>query len=269
MGELSQPPMAWRLSGNQVKLWRTEANISREELAEEAGYGPETIKSMEQGRRRPTQRLLEIADEMCGAKGKLVAVHPYLEPDRALVRTDEYMAIEAEAIAIDWYEVLLIPGLLQTEDYARVLMASHCPPVEDETVEVRVTGRLERQGLLEKTTTLFNFVIHEVALRGMVGGPEVMKRQLNHLAEMGKLRNVSIQVLPVGQGAIPGINGPFTLLEMSDHRRYCYGEGQVSSMLHADPDRVSVLMKRYATIRMHALNDVDSDQLMRRMAEEL
>ncbi|MEV6673963.1 helix-turn-helix transcriptional regulator [Streptomyces sp. NPDC051162] len=269
MGDLSQPPMAWRQCGNQVRLWRTEANISREELAKESGYGAETIKSMEQGRRRPTLHLLEIADQLFGAGGKLTAAHPYLEPDKALVRTEEYMAIEAEAICLHWYEVLLIPGLLQTEEYARVLMASHCPPVDDDLVEVRVAGRMKRQELLKKATTLFNFVIHEAALRTLLGGPEVMKGQLNHLVEVGKLRNVSLQVLPLACGAGPGISSAFIVLEAADHRHYGYGEGQVGSMLHADPERLSALMKRYAAIRMDALNEVDSVQLIQRMAEEL
>lgn len=269
MGETFQPPLVWRLCGNQIKLWRMAANITRKELGRVAGYEYETVSSMEMGRRRPTQRLLEVADQMCGAGGKLVAAQPYLEAERVLVRTDEYMDIEAEAIALHWYEVLLIPGLLQTEEYARVLMASHCPPVDDGLVEARVAGRLKRQELLEKATTLFNFVIHEVALRGQVGGPEVMKSQLDRLVEAGELRNVSVQVLPIGQGATPGINGPFTVLETSGHEHHCYGEGQVSSMLHADPDRVSVLMKRYAAIRMHALNEAESAQLIKRVAEEL
>ncbi|MGW1196289.1 helix-turn-helix domain-containing protein [Streptomyces sp. NPDC002536] len=269
MSETSQPPMVWRLCGNQIKLWRTGANITRKELGKEAGYEYETVSSMEMGRRRPTQRLLEVADRLCGANGKLVAAQPYLEAERVLVRTDEYMDIEAEAIALHWYEVLLVPGLLQTEEYARVLMASYCPPVDDSIVEKRVVARLERQELLKKTSTLFSFVIHEAALRGLVGGPDVMKGQLNHLLDAGELRNVSIQVLPIGQGASPGISGPFTVLETSDHIHHCYGEGQVSSMLHADPDRVSVLMKRYAAIRMHALNEAESAQLIKRVAEEL
>ncbi|WP_240351756.1 helix-turn-helix domain-containing protein [Streptomyces olivoreticuli] len=269
MGELSQPPMAWRLSGNQVKLWRTEANVSREELAEEAGYGPETIKSMEQGRRRPTQHLLEIADEMCGAKGKLAAVHPYLEPDRFVSRVREYMSIEAEAIAQHWYDVLLIPGLLQTEEYARVLMASHCPPVDDDTVEARVLGRVQRGELLRKPTTLFSFVIHEVALRGLVGGPKVMKGQLNRLLELGELRNVSIQVLPLGQGAGPAVGGSFSVLEVPDHRCYGYQEAQGMSMLYTDLEKVGELVKRHSMIRMRALDAEGSAQLVRRVAEEL
>ncbi|MEU5421523.1 helix-turn-helix transcriptional regulator [Streptomyces sp. NPDC020799] len=267
MGELSQPPMAWRLSGNQVKLWRTEANISREELAEEAGYGPETIKSMEQGRRRPTQRLLEIADQMCGAKGKLAAVHPYLEPERIASRAREYMQIEAEAIALHWYEVMVIPGLLQTEDYARALLASRYPPVGDELVEARVVARLGRQDLLRKPTTVFNFVIHEVALRAAFGGPEVMKRQLARLVEEGSARNISIQVMPIG--SLVGSEGSFTVLETPGHRYYGYQEAQMVSNLHADPEMVSVLMKRHALLCAHALSPEESAQFIRKVVEEL
>ncbi|MFH8789453.1 helix-turn-helix domain-containing protein [Streptomyces roseoverticillatus] len=262
-------PMAWRLCGNQIKLWRQAAGVSREELAAEAGYGVEAVRSMEMGRRRPSQHLLQVADSMFGAGGKLESAHQYLEPDKYITRAREYMAIEAEAVAHHWYDVLLIPGLLQTEDYARVLMASHCPPVDDETVEARVTGRMERQELLKKTTTLFSFVIHEAALRGMVGGPDVMKGQLNHLLEVGQLRNVSIQVLPMGQGAGPAISGPFSLLETADHRTYGYQEAQGASMLYTDLERVGDLIKRHSMIRMHALDAEESARLIRRVAGEL
>ncbi|MFE5868572.1 helix-turn-helix domain-containing protein [Streptomyces roseifaciens] len=262
-------PMAWRLCGNQIKLWRQAANVSREELAAEAGYGVEAVRSMEMGRRRPSQHLLQVADSMFGAHGKLESAHQYLEPDRALVRTTEFLAIEADAIAVDMYEVLLIPGLLQTEAYARALMAGHCPPVSDCVVDSRVAARLERQGLLTNPTRLFNFVIHEAALRTLVGGPEVMKGQLNHLLEVGELRNVSVQVLPLGRGVTPGLEGAFVLLETSEHKHYCYGETQVSSMLHAEPERVSALMKRHAMIRMQALDEVESARFIRGVAEEL
>ncbi|MGW1075157.1 helix-turn-helix domain-containing protein [Streptomyces sp. NPDC002537] len=269
MSVYDQPPMAWRLSGNQVKLWRTEADISREQLAEEAGYGPETVKSMEQGRRRPSQHLLEVADEMCGAKGKLAAAHPYLDPEPFISRVREYMAIEAEAIAIHWYEVLLIPGLLQTEDYARVLVGSHCPPVDDETVETQVVARMQRQELLTKATTLFSFVIHEAALRSLVGGPEVMKGQLNHLLRVGEFRNVSIQVLPIGQGATPGLDGSFTVLETSESKLYGYQEAQGVSTLLTEPKRVSDFVKCYSMIRMSALDTLESARFIKRLAAEL
>ncbi|MEV4431454.1 helix-turn-helix transcriptional regulator [Streptomyces sp. NPDC049585] len=267
--ETSQPPMAWRLCGNQVKLWRTEAGISREQLAQEAGYGCETVSSMEQGRRRPTQRLLEVADDMCGARGKLRAALAYLEPERFANRSREFMQIEAEAIAVHWYEALLVPGLLQTEGYARALMTGHCPPADLDTVQARVNARLQRQSVLEKETVLLSFVVHEAALRSLVGGPSVMKEQLSHLLKIGELRHVSVQVLPLGQGVHPGLGGQFVVLETSDHKLYGYEEGQHTGLLHADVDRVSALVKRHAMIRMHALNTNESARLIARVAEEL
>ncbi|MEV6315838.1 helix-turn-helix transcriptional regulator [Streptomyces sp. NPDC051776] len=81
-GNSSQPPMAWRYCGNQLKLWRTKAGVTREKLGEEAGYTYEAVKSREQGRRRPTPRLLQVADEMCGAQGLLNAAQEYLKPER-------------------------------------------------------------------------------------------------------------------------------------------------------------------------------------------
>jgi transcriptional regulator with XRE-family HTH domain len=198
----SQPPTAWRYCGSQIKLWRAEAGVSREALAREANYDYEYVKSMENGRRRPTLRLLQVADQLCGAGGKLTAAQEYLKPESFPVRSQEFMAIEAEAIALSWYQPLLIPGLLQTEEYARVLISGSCPPLDDETVEERVAARLRRQeALTRRTGVMFGFVIYEAALRTLVGGPEVMGRQLQHLLDVGELRNVSIQVLPVGDVA--------------------------------------------------------------------
>ncbi|GAA2721911.1 MULTISPECIES: helix-turn-helix transcriptional regulator [Streptomyces] len=267
--ETSQPPMAWRLCGNQVKLWRTEAGISREQLAQEAGYGCETVSSMEQGRRRPTQRLLEVADEMCGARGKLRAALAYLQPERFVPRVREYMAAEAEATAVQWYETVTIPGLLQTEAYARTLMSRHCPPVADDVVEERVATRLERQELLKKQTVLFNFVVYEAALRTGIGGTEVMREQLYHLLESTKARHVSLQVLPAHQVVYAGLGGPFILLENNALERYAFEEGQATGALHSTPETISILTKRHAMIRMHALNPDESARLIARVAEEL
>ncbi|MCA6094475.1 helix-turn-helix transcriptional regulator [Streptomyces sp. SCA3-4] len=260
--------MAWRLCGNQVKLWRMDAGVSREALGQEAGYGYETVKSMEQGRRRPSQRLLEVADEMCGANGKLLAARNYLQPERFVPRVRDYMAAEAEAIAVHWYETVLIPGLLQTEEYARVLMAQHCPPVDDETVEERVAARLERQGLLTKATVLFSFVLYEAALHTLVGGREAMRRQLDHLLEVGNARNVSLQVLPARQGVYAGLGGPFVLLENAELERHAFEEGQETGVLHTDPERISNLTKRHAMIRMQALSAEESAEFIRKLAEE-
>ncbi|MFJ1704184.1 helix-turn-helix domain-containing protein [Kitasatospora sp. NPDC088346] len=262
--------MAWRYCGNQIKLWRTHAGVTREELGRAANYEPESVKSMEQGRRRPTLRLLEVADELCGAQGKLVAATEYLTPERFPARTQEFMTHEAEAIAIHWFETLLVPGLLQTEEYARELIGNSCPPLDDETVEARVAGRLQRQERLRHSpTVLFAFVIYEAALRTLVGGGATMRRQLRHLVEVGRLRNVVIQVLPADRVAYPGLSGPLVLLENADHEQFAYVEGQETGALYADPLKVSTLAQRHGMIRMQALSAEESALFIMRVAEEL
>lgn len=113
-GETQQAQQNWRYCGAQVKLWREEAGVSRQALAQEAGYDVEYVKSMECGRRRPTLRFLQVADQLCGARGKLTAAYEFLKPEPFPARSQEYMAIEADAIAVHDYSLALIPGLLQT-----------------------------------------------------------------------------------------------------------------------------------------------------------
>lgn len=96
------------------------------------------------------------------------------------------------------------------------MLNAYLPPLDDETIEERVAGRLERQALLAKRTRAFSFVIGEAALRNPVGGPEPHRRQLLRLVEGGAARNVTIQALPF-VGAGPGVDGPFVLLETAEH----------------------------------------------------
>jgi transcriptional regulator with XRE-family HTH domain len=266
----NQPPVAWRYSGNQLKRWRLERDVSREDLAREAGYSYEAIKSMEQGRRKPARRVLDIADDMCEAAGKLRAAADYLEPEKYPPRTHEFMQAEASAITLHWYENVFVPGLLQTKDYARALLDAHCPPLDDETIEERLAARMQRREKLEhKPTSLFSFVIYEAALRTMVGGPETMRCQLEHVANMGQLRNVSIQVLPADRGAHAGLNGAFVLLETEERERYAYEESHEMSCLYSDPEKMGVLTERHGMIRMQALSAEDSTRFIRGVADGL
>ncbi|WP_372409664.1 helix-turn-helix domain-containing protein [Streptomyces luteireticuli] len=266
--ETSQPPMAWRLCGNQVKLWRQDAGVSREELGQEAGYGSETIRAMEQGRRRPTQRLLDIADEMCGARGKLRAASAYLQPESVPERIEAFLDAEARAIAQCHYQTLLIPGLLQTEEYARALLSAHCPPVDDRTVEERLSLRMSRQERLRKQDVLFSFVLYEAALHTGVGGPEVMNGQLSRLLDVGGLRNVSVQVLLTEHGRHGWLDGPFTLFETDERERYLYMEAPGMNGLFEERGHVGNFSQRFGMLRAQALNFEDSAAHIRKLAEE-
>ncbi|WP_327661950.1 MULTISPECIES: helix-turn-helix domain-containing protein [unclassified Streptomyces] len=267
---MSTESNAWRYCGSQIKLWRTEAGVAREALADEAGYGLEYVKSMENGRRKPTLRLLQVADQLCGAGGKIVAAQEFLKPEAHPERSQEFLALEKDAIAFSSYEPLLIPGLLQTPDYAHALISDSCPPLDDETVEERVAGRLKRQKALnERKVVAFSFVLYEAALRTVVGSREVMKGQFQQLADCGELRNVTVQVLPYGRAYGAALNGAIALLETVDHERYAYVEGPETSVLYADGDKASALTTAHGMIRMHALSPEESAEFIRKVAEEL
>lgn len=116
---------------------------------------------------------------------------------------------------------------------------------------------------------MYGFVIYEAALRTEVGGRLVMRQQLLRLTEVGGLRNVSIQVLPFGKCGGLALNGPFILLETTDHERLAYVEGPETSVLHADAGKVSDLAQVHGMIRMQALGAEESAAFIRKVAEEL
>ncbi|WP_348538490.1 DUF5753 domain-containing protein [Streptomyces sp. 4R-3d] len=173
---------------------------------------------------------------------------------------------EAEAISLWSYEVALIPGLLQTEAYARALIGNHCPPLDDETVEERVAARLERHSLLtRKPPAALSFVRYEAALRA----PDVDRKQLLNILAAGKPSNVSVQVPPFGRANPTALTGPMVLLETRDHERIALSEGQSVSQLTDDPGVVSSQTERLSMMRALALSPAESARFIERMVEEL
>lgn len=263
---MSQTPVNWRYGGNQMKRWRIKANVTREELAAASNYSPDTIKSMEQGVRMPTPRVLDVADELCRAEGLLSAAKEYLQREKFPAGAVDFMEREKEAISLWWYEVTYIPGLLQTKRYATALIDSHVPLLDEETVQERIAARLERQALLteRKPPVALSFVLYEAALRS----PQVDTEQLRHLLEVARLNNVVIQVLPFDRAIAPALMGPMVLLETRDHERFAFTEGSLSSSLSADPKVVSRVSEMISMIRAQALSPDESARFIERMVDQ-
>ena len=127
------------------------------------------------------------------------------------------IALEAEAESVRWYAPMLVPGLLQTEQYARAVISSGmliAPPGE---VERRVQVKMTRQRVLTRDSPLsLDLVLDEAAVLRQIGGAEVMREQLTHLLTMAGRPNVSLQVLPLASGAHPATTGEFTILGFPD-----------------------------------------------------
>ncbi|WP_406512469.1 helix-turn-helix domain-containing protein [Streptomyces sp. NBC_00161] len=129
-----------------------------------------------------------------------------------------YIGLEAEAAAIRLYEPLVIPGLLQTPAYARAVIAGTIPHVTPEQAAAHLQVRLRRQDRLGAPRNPLRLwaVLDESALRRVVGSREVMRKQLDHLIHLGARPHITMQVLPHGVGAHPGVSGQFSLLEFAD-----------------------------------------------------
>ncbi|MEU4300211.1 helix-turn-helix transcriptional regulator [Kitasatospora aureofaciens] len=268
MSTPKENPMSWKYCGDQLKRWREKAGVTREQLSQAACYDIESVRSMEAGRRKPSLKLLQVADELCDAKGMLVGAAEFLKPEKFPSFSQDFMKYEPEAIVLSSYESQLIPGLLQTEAIARSLLNAHWPPLDDDTVEERVSARLARQAILGKQTKSFSFLIDEFALLRRFGTAPEHKEQLRHLLDASKPRHIDIQVVPA-RCVHPGVNGAFVLLETADHERFAYEEGQSMGFLYAEPEKVNLLWQRHAMILRQALSPEESARFISKLAEEL
>ncbi|MET9762399.1 helix-turn-helix transcriptional regulator [Streptomyces sp. NPDC006372] len=261
---------AMKMVGALLALFREAAGHTQRSLGEIFVVGEQQIASIEQGRRPLKPDLAEQLDQLLDTKGALAAALAEMpEVDLVPLWAEEYLDREREAIAISWYESLLVPGLLQTEAYARAVFRSRVPVYDEDEIEQFVAARIERRQLLHrKVPPTVSFVIWEAALRDRLGGTEVYLEQLRHLREYGGLPGIALQVLPLGRTSHAGLEGPFILLETPDHQRLAYSETQRGSTLVAAPDEVGILTQKYAMLRTQALNTEDTRDLLDRLLGE-
>ncbi len=265
------PPGIWLGYGQLLRLHRRRAGMTQEQLAAAISYSTEQVASVEQGRRPAKLAFTRAVEHALEAGGTLLALQDQVDMARLPTFFHDFASLEADAISFCWYGGYVIPGLLQTEDYARALLNAHFPPLDERTVEERVAARMDRQALLSRTCPplVATFLIEEVVLHRSVGGREVMKAQLHKLLEQAKRPNVQLQVMPTSFGAHSGLNGSMVLLETTDHRRIAYTESQDIGSLASEPDQVSDFWLRYGMLRSQALNLEESVCLIERAAGEL
>jgi transcriptional regulator with XRE-family HTH domain len=256
-----------RTFGAVVQALREHAGLSREEFADLVRFSKHTVASVELGRRMPDPALVDRAEEVLGKTGALRKAAGHLARQPGLAAWfRQWARLEAVAIALCTYECRMIPGLLQTEAYARALAADQLPPLDDAQIEERWAARAERQRLLrERPNTAFSFIVEESLFLRRTGGVEVTRELVDHVLEVAELRNVEIQIMPLVQESHAGLQGPIRVLETPENRWFAYNEGQESGQLISDAKVVSVLQSRYARMRSQALTLRDSMSLLQRM----
>ncbi|KPI08124.1 helix-turn-helix domain-containing protein [Streptomyces mirabilis] len=260
-----------RTFGAVVQALREHAGLSREEFGERVRFSKHTVASVELGRRMPDPTFVERAEEVLGETGALrkAATHLARQPGLA-AWFRQWARLETTAITLYTYECRMIPGLLQTESYARTLFTNQLPLLDDEQIEAQWVARAERQRLLrERPNTAFAFILEEGLFLRRTGGVEVTRGLIDHVLGFAELRNVELQVMPQVQETHAGLDGPMRLLETPENTWFAYCEGQRGGLLIPDLKEISVLQRRYARMRAQALNFENSVGLLQRMRGEL
>lgn len=254
----------WQAVGGLVAFYRRQARLTQEQFAELASLHVDTIRSIEQGRLALQEdRAIEF-DELLGTGGALFALLEKMPVrERMPAFAQGLVDNEQEAIAILSYETQVVPGLLQTEAYARSVFESRYPAVEDEASEQWVTNRLARQKIwTRERPPVGHFILEEAILRRTVGDRSVMRDQIHRLIEANDPVHMGVQIMPMDRMPHASLGGPLVLLETPHHERLAYLEVQRASFLVDNPEEVSNYHLKYGMLRSQALSPDESMRLL-------
>ena len=252
--------------GSELRRFRTAADMTQGQLGEAINYTGALVGLVETAKRTPAREFAELCDEVLNTDGALIRLWPLL--NRAVYPSwfRGYVDLEATATRILSFDVQLVPGLLQTEHYARaVLLAGRHPNIDE-----LVAARLDRQHILsQQHPPLYWVVLDEGVLRRRIGGPDVMREQLKRLVEVASSPRIVVQVLPYNAGAHAGVDGPLTILSFDEGTDAVYIEGIGSGQLMTRPEEVERCHLIYDLVRAVALSPEASVDMIAATMEEL
>lgn len=256
--------------GAELKAHRAAKDWTQVELGSTIGYSGSFVSDVERGERSASEDFARRCDVAFGLPGTFIR---YWEDQQREVFPTWFapiVPIEREAVKIAGWELGAVPGLLQTEDYARVLIRARRPQDDEETVELTVRARVERQGILSRPKPpMCWYVLSEGVLRQAVGGTEVMSAQLDKLIKAAETPGFVVQVLPFSAQQHAGIDGLLYLYERTGQPLVAYCETFGGARLIEAPQEVSDLTTVMGMLRAAALPPWDSVALMRAIRREL
>ncbi|SNR41291.1 Helix-turn-helix domain-containing protein [Haloechinothrix alba] len=275
------PTIRSRELGEGLRQAMTYAGYHASEIARLLDWSPSRVSRLLSGKRGGTGYDVSAFLAVCGVKGaerdRLMALtvdqdkkgwfqqHGPVLPKQVRTLIDH----ESMALSISDFQTVVVPGLLQTGDYARaVIDGNRRVPVDE--IDDRVAARLARQSLLSRRQApACAFFLHEFVLRTPVGGPIVMSDQLHHLLRVAIRPHIALRVLPAHVGAHAGMSGPFTLLDVKEFKPIVYLESETSSLFLELPVEIDAYRNILATLEDTALDEGQSRELIASVATEL
>jgi transcriptional regulator with XRE-family HTH domain len=279
---VAHDPTVQRLRlGRQLRRTRDAAGLKQADVAKEMEWSPSKLIRIESGQVAISINDLKVLLGHYNINEKK-RVDPLLELARSSRGPSwydsygdlltpgfrEYLAYEASASTIRQYEPLLVPGLIQEEDYARQVLRAYGNGEED--TERLWTVRQHRQELHERSDPPeVLLILDEAVIRRQVGGPTVMRRQLSRLLDPGE--HVTIQVLPFVLGPHPGMPGPFVVMQFDDPflDDLVHLESADDTTIRDDPEATARYLDRFSTLTELALSRDGSGALIEEAIQQL
>ncbi|MFI6462637.1 helix-turn-helix domain-containing protein [Streptomyces sp. NPDC050528] len=282
MASSVNPTVRRRRLGQELRRLRELKGMTAEEVAERLLVSQSKISRLENGRRSISQR--DVRD-LCGVYEvedvRIVDSLMQMAKDSRQqgwwhsfgdIPYSVYIGLETDAASLRVYDPQVVPGLLQTRQYAEALITGALPETALADVEKRVQVRLRRQERIsapENPLRLWT-VMDESAVRRVVGNRSLMRDQLEHLVEQSQLPHVTVQVIPFDMGAHPGLNGQYAILEFPDaaDSSVVYIEGVTSDLYLEKANDVQKYSVMYEHLRAQALNVEQSRQFIADIAKD-
>ncbi|WP_406399722.1 helix-turn-helix transcriptional regulator [Streptomyces sp. NBC_00879] len=255
--------------GRRLRRLRESAGLSQRALADKVGYPHTYLSRVERGEQLPSDTLAEDLDTHFATDGLLSELLSMAQdtsiPDYGRVVVES----EDKAARIQVFGSSLVPGLLQTEGYARALFRESLPGESEEQVSERVATRMRRKRVFEKEEKPFYWAImDEAALRRPIGGAECMAGQFKFMLNAVQSPHVSIQVLPFAQGAHPLLGGSLSLLTLRSGATIGYVESFASGEPVESPRRILELTQMFDIARSKAFPESESLTMIRDYLKE-
>ena len=254
----------------ELRAQRVQRGWTQVETGDKIGYSSSYISDLERGGRGSTLPLAQAYDQVFGLPETFVRLHKLARRAAYPSFFAPVVELEQEAVRIHLWQLGAVPGLLQTEDYARALIQATRPQDSTEAVERLVTGRMERQQILRRgVPPRLWYLIDEAVLRRVVGGIELMAAQLDLLISAAQSPGVVLQVVPFNAKDHAGSDGPIEIYEFANRATIVYAECNRGGRIVEDPDEVADLATTMNMIRASALAPRDTRELLIKARSEL
>lgn len=280
MADLS-PTIRQRELGMRLREFRTAKGLTVEEVAKELFCSPTKISRAETGARRATLRdvrdLCQIYEVDAETSAELMELAREARQPGWWTKYDDlkitpYIGMEQAASAITSFGMYYVPALLQTEDYARAMIKGIAPKIDEDILRQRVEARMMRQKLLQAPKPpKYRALIDEAVLHRHVGGPAVMKAQLDKVLLLMREEKAAVQVIPYEVGAYGAVDSNFVYLEFAGTKLpdLVFVEGLASQLYLERPDELDRYREALDYLRDEALNPRDSAKKIEEIRDKL